>query len=578
MNFYYKIIAAIFIVIGAFQFSNAQTGSDCASAHNISTLPFTVSGLNSFSTGGNYSSPDACASAFMEGNDYIFSYTPTNNIPIDIYLDVPWAHAGLFFLDGCPDNAGTTCLGSSNGIDAYINCMDVSAGTTYYILVDCALPPFPFWLPAFGLNVTEAPGLGASPPCSLDYTISTITYSPTSYFTGDAITYDDDVFGRDWIPFGFDFCFDGNQYEKCLISSNGYLTFKNCDANQIPGGSGGNADPYGFSPWLLNADAPNTSNCPRNSILLTWQDIAPDQADPAANNEVKYQTTGTSPNRVFVLKYNDIKLYGCAASGAQNYSAQLMLYESTNLIEFHTTQRVPCMAWLGGKGIMGITNYDGTTARIVPGRNYSDNWTESNTAYRFTPGGCTGTCSIPLSLSLIDFTGEAKEYGNLLQWSTSSEQHNKEFIIERSFDGSIFEKIATVEGSGNSNQINQYEIIDPEFSSKETYYRLKQVNFEGVERQIKTIVIKRHVKHTVRFYPNPTNTYLNVAIETENESKCHIQILNILGSINQYEKQLVRGSNIFRLNEFEQLAQGIYTVRIIKYNGEILAVKKIVKN
>ncbi|MBT6514715.1 MAG: T9SS type A sorting domain-containing protein [Crocinitomicaceae bacterium] len=576
MNVYSKIIAVWFTLSMSYQISLSQTGTNCASAHNISSLPFSAAGLSSFATGNSYSAPDACASPFMEGNDYLFSYTPSNNVPIDIYLDSDWPQTGIFFLDGCPDAAGTSCLGSANGLDAYINCMDVSAGTTYYILVDCAAG-FPFWLPSFGINVEEVPGLGAAPPCNLDYTLSNITYAPASYFTGTEITYDDDVFGRDWIEFGFNFCFDGSEYQKCLISSNGYLTFKTCDANQIPGGSGNNADPYGFSPWQLTANAPNTTNCPRNSILLTWQDIAPDQADPNANNEVKYQTVGSSPNRIFILKYNDIKLYGCAASGAQNYSAQLMLYESTNLIEFHTTQRVPCNSWLGGAGIMGITNHDGTAAEIVPGHNYSDNWTESSTAYRFTPGGCTGTCSIPLSISLINFTGEAIDNGNLLQWSTNSEEHNKEFFIEKSFDGSSFVKIATIPGAGNSNQINQYEVVDPEFKSPNTYYRLKQVNFEGIERQIKTIVVARNVDRKIKIYPNPTSTYFNVAIEMESKANCRIQITNILGVSTQYEKQLQKGSNEFRLNEFEQLAQGIYTVKIMNSKGEIIAIDKVVK-
>ena len=103
------------------------------------------------------------------------------------------------------------------------------------------------------------------------------------------------------------------------------------------------------------------------------------------------------------------------------------------------------------------------------------------------------------------------------------------------------------------------------------------MNFEGIERQIKTIVVARNVDRKIKIYPNPTSTYFNVAIEMESKANCRIQITNILGVSTQYEKQLQKGSNEFRLNEFEQLAQGIYTVKIMNSKGEIIAIDKVVK-
>ena len=63
----------------------------------------------------------------------------------------------------------------------------------------------------------------------------------------------------------------------------------------------------------------------------------------------------------------------------------------------------------------------------------------------------------------------------------------------------------------------------------------------------------------------------------ESKANCRIQITNILGVSTQYEKQLQKGFNEFRLNEFEQLAQGIYTVKIMNSKGEIIAIDKVVK-
>src|SRR5262249_35483810 len=47
--------------------------------------------------------------------------------------------------------------------------------------------------------------------------------------------------------------------------------------------------------------------------------------------------------------------------------------------------------WNGGAAIHGV-QVDGTTAYVIPGRNYPTQWSATNDAYRFTP---QGTCAGP---------------------------------------------------------------------------------------------------------------------------------------------------------------------------------------
>jgi hypothetical protein len=66
---------------------------------------------------------------------------------------------------------------------------------------------------------------------------------------------------------------------------------------------------------------------------------------------------------------------------------QIVLYETTNIIEIYIQNKPLCIFWNSGAAIEGIQNSTGTQAYVVPGRNYPTQWTATNDAWRFTPTG-----------------------------------------------------------------------------------------------------------------------------------------------------------------------------------------------
>ena len=570
MSKWMKIWSLILTAVFFTSTNIAQIGSNCSNPNNLLSLPFAQTGMTTCGFISDYSPADACASVYMAGEDYVFSYTPAVNSGIDVLMSNSSALAGLFILDGCPNAPGTNCIASFEGFNPTLECIALTGGTTYYIIVSSApfLPPPP--LPpilcaAFDITIQESPGGGAPPSCNLDYSISNISHSPVSYATGTNLVFSDDYFSPTWINFGFNFCFDGVLYNNCLISSNGYITFPGCYGS-VPGGD---PNPGGYSPWSITAAAPNSTNCPGNSIMLTWQDI-----NPNSGGNILYETVGTSPNQVFIVKYDNIPLYGCATS---LFSGQLMLYETSNLIEFHITEKTTCAGWNGGAGIMGLNNYDGTLATIVTGHNYPGSWAETNTGYRFTPN-CTGAiCSIALPIHLSNFQGEALSRSNLISWTTETETNNDYFILEKSTGGAEYYEIARIEGAGTTAQANTYEFQDYDLGSNLCYYRLKQVDFDGVETISSTISVEREPSFNVNFYPNPTEEGVNAVIELSDLTVCTIQISSILGIAEEFVVQLPSGTSTIELETFRQLAQGIYSVNIINAMGQIIASDKVIK-
>jgi len=96
---------------------------------------------------------------------------------------------------------------------------------------------------------------------------------------------------------------------------------------------------------------------------------------------------------------------------------------------------------------------------------------------------------IPLPVELILFEGSNEETYNLLKWSTASEKDNDYFLIERSQDGTNWTNINVTSGMGNSNTKVDYSFRDFTFTNDINYYRLTQVDFDGVRETFDVISI-----------------------------------------------------------------------------------------
>lgn len=164
------------------------------------------------------------------------------------------------------------------------------------------------------------------------------------------------------INIGFNFVFYGVTYSQCIISSNNYISF-------VLGNAGG------YSAWAIPGPAPSAST-PQLSIMCPWQDV-----NPGVGGQIRYQTIGVAPNRIFVVEFCNIPMFSCTG---QLFTDQILLYEGCNIIETHIVSKTLCTSWNDGKAIHGLSK-NATTAHIVPGRNAPGHWTATMDGYRFTP-------------------------------------------------------------------------------------------------------------------------------------------------------------------------------------------------
>lgn len=212
-------------------------------------------------------------------------------------------------------------------------------------------------------------------------------YSPLPYSAAGATEltalYADDRYSAQ-INMPFDFCFYDSIFNKCVIGSNGIITFDaatnaNCSnawdlRNNIP-------LPYaGGSPCTTVPEY-----YPRASMMGIYTDLDPRSGQSPASKRIEYRIEGQAPCRKFVVSYKDIKMYSGTGCPQLN-TFQFVLNEGTGIIDINIQDKSVCTTWNNGNAISGLQNWARNKASFAPGRN-NGQWSATNESYRFIPSG-----------------------------------------------------------------------------------------------------------------------------------------------------------------------------------------------
>lgn len=190
--------------------------------------------------------------------------------------------------------------------------------------------------------------------------------------------------------------------------------------------------------------------------------------------------------------------------------------------------------------------------------------------------GSTDYLLTPLPVKLISFNGECiDEFSRKLTWKTKSEENNDYFLVEKSEDGVNWEAVARVSGNGTISSESEYEVRDADNSSYMTYYRLKQVDFDGKLTIISNIKLECENTKPI-IYPNPFTSEL--FIQFKSEGTYRVMVRDVLGRL-VYNNEFVEtnlSTKSIDLNEL--ISTGMYYVSILKDEKTILLNEKIIKN
>ena len=184
--------------------------------------------------------------------------------------------------------------------------------------------------------------------------------------------------------------------------------------------------------------------------------------------------------------------------------------------------------------------------------------------------------SNPLPVEMLSFIGEAKADHNLLLWSTASEINNSGFDIQRSENGIEFNRIGFITGAGNSSHVNEYSFKDTDIGNDVLYYRLKQIDNDGVFEYSHVIALgsKKKTAFGIKsLYPNPFDKELGILFNKAAEETINLKIFDANGKLVISETYPTSTDNLF-INT-EELPGGIYFLTV--ESGDIKLVRKITK-
>ncbi len=177
---------------------------------------------------------------------------------------------------------------------------------------------------------------------------------------------------------------------------------------------------------------------------------------------------------------------------------------------------------------------------------------------------------VVLPVQMNSFTATPKDKGKvLLEWSTSSEQNNKGFQIERSPDvpnGNYrWEKIGFVNGSINSTTTRNYTFNDEPFGGKRFVYRLKQLDLDLNYKYSDTrlVVFKDLDNSLYPCYPNPVNDIVNIKFRIADDVFVDLDVFDNAGKLLKKLVSENKDAGIYQVNfNTANLPAGIYFYKI----------------
>jgi hypothetical protein len=162
---------------------------------------------------------------------------------------------------------------------------------------------------------------------------------------------------------------------------------------------------------------------------------------------------------------------------------------------------------------------------------------------------------------MLSFTAKASGAAAILNWSTASEINNSHFVIERSTNNEVFEKVGEVKGNETSFNTNKYEFVDATAKAYGTtvYYRLIQVDMDGSENNSGIVSVNfKSEGSTISVVPNPFTQ--SFTIHLGEQANHTVTLTDVSGRV--LATQTVVNSSSITMSEMEGLSSGVYFITI----------------
>lgn len=180
--------------------------------------------------------------------------------------------------------------------------------------------------------------------------------------------------------------------------------------------------------------------------------------------------------------------------------------------------------------------------------------------------------STSLPVNFVSFDSKCVDNQILLKWTTSMEIHNSHFEIEYSTNGKQWNTIGNIKGAGTSSEeINYQYLVDNQNIYQElSYYRLKQVDYDGTDAYSKIENCSCNEGEGIEIislYPNPSDGEVNIFIYSSEGGKLSLKIYDSIGRLVLDDTiNVIQGTNLVS-NVIDEIS-GKYFISASINNGK----------
>ena len=184
---------------------------------------------------------------------------------------------------------------------------------------------------------------------------------------------------------------------------------------------------------------------------------------------------------------------------------------------------------------------------------------------------------IPLPIKLSTFNVAGQGNSNLLTWTSFEEINLRNFEVQRSYDGSNFEVIGSVNAL-NGSGTNAYQFRDDNFLDGYVYYRLKMLDKDDkfAYSFIVRIYTGTKANSDITISPNPFKNKFLFGAVFKDAGNITIRIMDAKGAVVKLIKSQVNiGFNSLQVDKLDNLSKGVYYLEVLQ--GDDVRRTKLIK-
>lgn len=293
-------------------------------------------------------------------------------------------------------------------------------------------------------------------------------------------------------------------------------------------------------------------------------EAAPNEERPAGidsrlNREWHVQETGTVGTVSITFDLSDVS--GPSGIGTNNLNLVRLMTDPTD------------SDFTSGVTLTSPTSVDAVNKTVTFEVNLADG--------DFFTLGSTENYALPITLIHFDASTQANQKVRV-EWTTIEETGNAFFSVERSTNGLDFESIALLDGAGNSQAIRDYEYVDNSPLNGQSYYRLRQTDFNGESTTtgaVRVYVEKEPTTSIVSLYPNPANEGddLHVSYSIEKDQVMQFNLISASGYMLHSEERLVVASEDVVTLSTKGLKSGLHILRVVDEDQNVISLKVLIR-